>query len=62
MKKQMSLDENQKTLLLITEERSLDIQTYITKFKKIIAGPFYICCVCNDLTKREVSSPRLFCY
>ena len=54
MKKRMSLDENQKTLLLITEKekrlekRSLDIQTCITKFKKKIkAGPFYICCVCN---------------
>ena len=62
IKKHTSLNENQKKVLLIKEKekrlekRSQDIETCITVFKKKIkAGPFHICSVCNrTLYKKTV--------
>ena len=64
MKKHMSLDENQRPLLLNKEKEKWlektsqpqDLETCITVFKKKIkAGPFHICCVCNrTLYKKSV--------
>ena len=62
MEKHMSLDENKKTVVLNKENEkrlekiSQDIEACITVFqKKIKAGPFHICCVCNrTLYKKSV--------
>ncbi|CAB3990176.1 Hypothetical predicted protein [Paramuricea clavata] len=64
MEKHMSLDENQKTVVLNKESENRlkkisqpqDIESCITVFqKKIKAGPFHICCVCNrTLYKKSV--------